>query len=488
MADGGFPESGASPTAGLPRAEPEPRPPAQARPPLWRRMARLPLRLRALLGVPEQFGVLAYRTSHIDARLDGVEQIAAAMRGEIAAMHAQLHRLAEQQAVFHAAARPVPSRGEPDAGTGGIAELKREFAAQLAFSLHDMARTLLEDPARSWPEAREGLPRAELDQVRTEFARLADAHYDTKSRLIDHSATVAANLEELKALSGQTRDLANHLNDSLHTRLNTIENLRLSGLYLQMHDVLAALLRLRADLEAARERDQEPHAMAEAACPAPRDLLGDHLRRARQDFPRLFPLWEERLQATKDAFVATKVGNAAHAGDPRSEVFRSVVEIYARGRVLDVCCGVFGRPHYLSRYPAELIAGLDPLAPVETPDFEFVRGMQEYLPWSDGAFATVISATSLDHCLSLDRSLAEIRRVLAPDGRFLLWIDSVPGAPLFTPEAADFVPADRYHLFHFDTAWFEPMLDRWFEIADRVELFGLGFNRVMYCLQARATA
>ena len=187
-----------------------------------------------------------------------------------------------------------------------------------------------------------------------------------------------------------------------------------------------------------------------------------------------------------DAFRQTKAGNAAWEGDVYSRIFRSFVERYASGRVLDVGCGVFRRPYYLVSYPGELVSGIDPLEPVEKPDFEFVRGIAEYLAWPENAFSTVTSATSLDHCLSLDRSLAEIRRVLRPGGCFLLWLGSNPGAPKYEPDVPGFVPSDKFHLFHFDVSWFEPMLLKSFTVIDRVELHKTGYSHVMYCLQLKA--
>jgi hypothetical protein len=78
-------------------------------------------------------------------------------------------------------------------------------------------------------------------------------------------------------------------------------------------------------------------------------------------------------------FQKTKVGNAACAGHCKSRLFHGFVERYANDRLLDLGCGVFGRPYYLSSYQAELIPGLDPLKPEEESDFEFVRGRWEYL-------------------------------------------------------------------------------------------------------------
>ncbi len=203
---------------------------------------------------------------------------------------------------------------------------------------------------------------------------------------------------------------------------------------------------------------------------------------AKKDFPRAYPFWRERLEAMREAFLQTKIGNAAHGGDVYSGLFRSLVEIHANGRILDVGCGIFGRPYYLSSYPASLIAGIDPLRPTTTPDFEFVQGISEYLPWPNESFSTVISATSLDHCLSLDRSLFELSRVLRPGGQCLLWIGSVSGSPKYEPNRVDFVPADQFHLFHFDVTWFEPMIESGFDMVDRLELQKPGFSHVMYCL------
>jgi SAM-dependent methyltransferase len=84
--------------------------------------------------------------------------------------------------------------------------------------------------------------------------------------------------------------------------------------------------------------------------------------------------------------------------------------------------------------------------------------------------------------MSLDRSLAEMRRVLRPGGKLLLWVDSVPGAAQYMPNEPKLESADQYHLFHFDTAWFDPMLTERLQMVERVELRKREFNRVMYVL------
>ena len=204
------------------------------------------------------------------------------------------------------------------------------------------------------------------------------------------------------------------------------------------------------------------------------------------DFPSVFAAWKERLDDTRDAIALTETGNVAHSADAYSTLFEEFVKLHAEGPVLDVGCGPSGKPFYLSSYPSTLVSGIDPLLAEDVADTQAVRGISEYLPWPDMSFSTVISATSLDHCISLDRSIEEMIRVLKPNGRVLLWLGSNPGAPQYRPLDAGFVPADRYHLFHFDIAWFEPMLEQRFQIIDRVKLDRAGYSHVFYCLGLRA--
>jgi SAM-dependent methyltransferase len=347
----------------------------------------------------------------------------------------------------------------------GLSQLKRELEARAAFGIHDVARQLNDQEQR--------------------IERVEQAVSNLSTQLGQVQGSLAEQNKWLEKISLETNNLIMNLDSSLHTRLNTLQNLELPRILEQINEAIARPLRVISE-----KRDRStwracPNEKYVAANAAPFDVYID---RAQSDFPNLFAMWHERLKATLDAFMKTKVGNAANPLDPYSTMFRDFVETYVEGRVLDVGCGVFGRPHYLSDYPCDLISGLDPLPMREPANFEFVQGIGEYLPWPDGSFSTLISATSLDHCICLERCIAEMVRVVRPGGRVLLWIGSLPGSPKFEPNRPDFLPADEYHLFHFDKAWFEPVLEEAFEFIDRIELRCPGYSHIFYCCRPKDDA
>src|SRR5262249_25029034 len=257
-----------------------------------------------------------------------------------------------------------------------------------------------------------------------------------------------------------------HLESGVQSRLNSLENEQFPGIGQQIHELAAIALQAAAAQAARSAWQAHPAERYRPAKPLPFDK---YLARAKEHFPQVCKTGRTRLDTRLEAFAEPRVGNAAHAADVSSRLFRSFVEAHVAGRVLDVGCGVFGRPYYLESYPAELISGIEPLPMQEPADFELVRGITEFLPWETGSFSTVISATSLDHSLSLEGALTEMVRVLHPEGKLLLWIGNVPGSPKYAPDSPGFQPADKFHLFHFDTVWFEPMLEQRFRILDRLE-------------------
>lgn len=92
----------------------------------------------------------------------------------------------------------------------------------------------------------------------------------------------------------------------------------------------------------------------------------------------------------------------------------------ARGRVLEVGCGT-GRN--LPRYaPDATVVGLDPsldallAAKKRAPGALLVAASAEALPFADGVFDAVVSSLVFCSVPNPDAGLAEVRRVLTPDG------------------------------------------------------------------------
>lgn len=97
----------------------------------------------------------------------------------------------------------------------------------------------------------------------------------------------------------------------------------------------------------------------------------------------------------------------------------------ARGRTLDLGCGT-GRSLPLLP-PAARPVGLDPAwdalrrARRRAPAVPLVQGRAEALPFREAAFDTVLSGLVFCSVTDPPAALAEVRRVLAPDGAARFW-------------------------------------------------------------------
>jgi|tagenome__1003787_1003787.scaffolds.fasta_scaffold20828955_1 SAM-dependent methyltransferase len=110
-----------------------------------------------------------------------------------------------------------------------------------------------------------------------------------------------------------------------------------------------------------------------------------------------------------------------------TEAFGIEESFYDGKRLLDVGCGPRGSLEWADS--ASERVGLDPLADLylklgaEAHRMRYVAAPAEAMPFADGSFDVVSSFNSLDHVDDLDRTVAEIVRVLAPGGVFLLLTD-----------------------------------------------------------------
>jgi ubiquinone/menaquinone biosynthesis C-methylase UbiE len=96
---------------------------------------------------------------------------------------------------------------------------------------------------------------------------------------------------------------------------------------------------------------------------------------------------------------------------------------------------------------------------------DFCQGFAEFLPWEDAQFDAVLFATSLDHVLSLEKTLDEVCRVLRPGGKCIVWAGLIPGSARYEPDREPVVAVDDHHLFHFSA---ETLLETF---SSRFELF-----------------
>lgn len=123
-------------------------------------------------------------------------------------------------------------------------------------------------------------------------------------------------------------------------------------------------------------------------------------------------------------------------------------EFYRDKRVLDLGCGPRGSLEWASM-AAERV-GLDPLVDsyrslgIERHAMRYVAAPAEAIPFPDGHFDVVSSFNSLDHVDDLDRTIAEIARVTAPGGLFLLITEVDHPPTVCEPVTFSWDIADRF--------------------------------------------
>jgi ubiquinone/menaquinone biosynthesis C-methylase UbiE len=102
-------------------------------------------------------------------------------------------------------------------------------------------------------------------------------------------------------------------------------------------------------------------------------------------------------------------------------------QFYRAKKILDIGCGPRGSLEWADMAGERV--GVDPLADsyralgVENQKMTYVAAPAEAIPYADGYFDVVASFNSLDHVDDLDACVAEIARVVAPRGLFLLLTD-----------------------------------------------------------------
>ena len=106
--------------------------------------------------------------------------------------------------------------------------------------------------------------------------------------------------------------------------------------------------------------------------------------------------------------------------------------------MLDIGCGPRGSLNWADM--AQRRVGLDPLAGdyralgIESHPMEYVAAGAEAMPFADASFDIVTSLNSLDHVDDLDRTIAEVKRVLRPGGHLVLVVEVGHGRTWTEPQ------------------------------------------------------
>lgn len=107
--------------------------------------------------------------------------------------------------------------------------------------------------------------------------------------------------------------------------------------------------------------------------------------------------------------------------------FKLTKDFYNDKKILDIGCGPRGSLEW-ANMTAERI-GLDPLADqylklgAAKHAMQYINSGSENMPFADNHFDVIASFNSLDHVDNLTATIREIKRVLAPNGLFLLIAD-----------------------------------------------------------------
>lgn len=193
--------------------------------------------------------------------------------------------------------------------------------------------------------------------------------------------------------------------------------------------------------------------------------VAEQLHQLKELEPHAFDLWWQCFLNGEKEYARSKEGNLSYGAHPGAAKFNRFVIPWLQGNVLDIGCGPQLLPTYFHgaiNNPDIHLFGIDPLEGDHP--FEFYRGFAEFLPWQANCFDVIICATSLDHCLSLSKTLDEIKRVLKPGGKCLIWVGFIPGAKAYEPKSQTLLAVDNFHLFHFDRPWFEDLLASYFSL------------------------
>ncbi len=159
------------------------------------------------------------------------------------------------------------------------------------------------------------------------------------------------------------------------------------------------------------------------------------------------------LEATGERLVPERQrGELVHA--EHLARYRYAAQLAGGRRVLDAACGEGYGTAMLSAAGAAEAVGLDASAEAvahasERYGLEFHQGDVAELPFEDERFELAVSFETIEHVPDPERALAELRRVLAPDGLLVI----------STPNKARYLDDNEFHVREFTHEEFVAMLE-----------------------------
>lgn len=254
-------------------------------------------------------------------------------------------------------------------------------------------------------------------------------------------------------------------NNAMFNQLKIVED-RLSRLEADMDMLKPAVLSLHEGVWQ-NDRNFEPPVDKQVKS------IREFMEEMRTMAPYAYPYYEERLDANRVCYEGTPLHSCSVRGHKEAEAWKKFISRYLKGGyVLDIGCGPQPIPSYLEGYDVEKIYGIDPLEGEAHP-FVFKQGISENIPWECDSFDVVMFATSLDHVFLLDKTWAEVYRVLRKGGFLLVWTSFDENAQKYNPYSSDFKPYDQYHMFHYNKHNLEEDLKDRFE---QIEYFKSNTN------------
>lgn len=158
-------------------------------------------------------------------------------------------------------------------------------------------------------------------------------------------------------------------------------------------------------------------------------------------------LWETHAEWWIDGFTA--------GADPEYEeqiLPLAAAELAGAGRVLDVGCGDGQVSRLAAAGGASLVVGIDPtwnqvkVAHERGGGVHVSRAGADALPFADSTFDAVVACLVFEHIHDVDAAIAEVARVLRPDGRFCFFLNhpllQTPGSGWIDDQVLD--PPEQY--------------------------------------------